>query len=184
MKKHGIAKIGQIIGNIAAGRISDYKYDRQEFADWQLSPQSKWIFNNVNIIDVENGKIYEEKAVLIDGSKFGKRLNPHDVETLQKKPEIENVIDGKNHFLIPGMSDLHCHLSLISEYEMKMSGLHYFDAQRYKNCEYALSKGCTTVRDSGGAYDIVHSLKEEIENNRLLGPRIFPSYTVLNFFLS
>ena len=77
------------------------------------------------------------------------------------------------------MSDLHCHLSLISEYEMAMKGLHYFDAQRMKNCEYALEKGCTTVRDSCGAYDMIHSLQEEIDNNRLLGPRVFPSYTVL-----
>jgi imidazolonepropionase-like amidohydrolase len=35
------------------------------------------------------------------------------------------------------------------------------------------------VRDSGGAYDMVHSLKEEIDNNRLIGPRVFPSYTIL-----
>ena len=35
------------------------------------------------------------------------------------------------------------------------------------------------MRDSCGAYDIVHSLKEDIDNNRLLGPRILPSYTVM-----
>lgn len=179
MKKRGLAKFGQLIGNISAGKISDYKYDRQELAHWELSPKSKWIFNNVNIVDVDNGSICKEEAILIDGTKFGKRLNEHDVETLSKKPEIEKVIDGEEQFIIPGMSDLHCHLSLISEYEIKISGLHYFDAQRMKNCEYALSKGCTTVRDSCGAYDMVHSLKEEIDNNRLLGPRILPSYTVL-----
>jgi len=179
MKKRGIAKFGQFIGNISAGKISNYKYDRQKLADWNLSPSSKWIFNNVNIVDVDNGKIYDEKAILIDGQKFGKCLKKHDVEALSKRPEIEKVIDAEEYFLIPGMSDLHCHLSLISEYKMKMSGLHYFDAQRFKNCEYALSKGCTSVRDSCGAYDIVHSLKEEIDNNRLLGPRILPSYTVM-----
>ena len=179
MKKRGIAKFGQLMGNLSAGKISEYKYDRQKFADWKLPSKSKWTFNNINIVDVDNGSLYEEKAILIDGSIFGKRLKKHDVEALSKMPEIENVFDGKDKFLIPGMSDLHCHLSLISEYEMKMKGLYYFDAQRMKNCEYALSKGCTTVRDSGGAYDMVHSLKEEIDNNRLLGPRIFPSYTAM-----
>lgn len=89
------------------------------------------------------------------------------------------AMDGKDHFLIPGMSDIHCHLSLISEYEMRLKGLHFFDAQRMKNCEFAFSKGCTTVRDSAGAYDMVHGLKEEIDHNRLIGPRILPSYTVL-----
>jgi len=179
MKKHGLAKLGQFIGNISSGKVSDYKYDCQNFAEWDLPPESKWIFNNVNIINVDNGSIYKENAILIDGTKFGKRLNENDVETISKKPEIGRIIDGEEQFLIPGMSDLHCHLSLISEYKTRISGIHYFDAQRVKNCEYALSKGCTTVRDSGGAYDMVHGLKEKIDNNKLLGPRILPSYTVL-----
>lgn len=92
---------------------------------------------------------------------------------------MEKIIEGKEFFLVPVMSDLHCHLSLISEYEMAMRGLHYFDAQGMKNCEYALEKGCTTVRDSCGGYDMIHSLKEEIDNNRLLGPRILPLYAVM-----
>jgi imidazolonepropionase-like amidohydrolase len=179
MNKHGLAKIGQILGNISAGKFSDYSYKRRNFAPWQLSPKDKWIFNNVNIVDVDKGKFYNEKALLIDGTRFGKRLTKQEVETLSKKDELKSVIDGKEQFLIPGMSDLHCHVSLISEYKLKTSGLHYFDAQRMKNCEFALSRGCTTVRDSCGAYDMVHSLKDEIDNHRLLGPRIFPSYTVL-----
>jgi imidazolonepropionase-like amidohydrolase len=179
MKKHGLAKVGQFIGNISAGRISDLQSDRRELANWNLSPESKWFFKNVNIVDVDNGKIYEEGAILVDGNRFGERLRKDEVKELSKRPEIEQIIDGKGLFLIPGMSDLHCHLSLISEYEMTMKGLYYFDAQRIKNCEYALGKGCTTVRDSAGAYDMIYRLKEEIDNNRLLGPRIFPSYTVL-----
>jgi imidazolonepropionase-like amidohydrolase len=180
MKKHGIAKIGQLLGNISAGKISDYTYDRKKLAQWDLASDSKWIFNNINIIDVDNGRIHKENALLIDGTRFGKRLDKEDLEILSVKPEIRKIIDGENNFLIPGMSDMHCHLSLISEYKLKPSGLHYFDAQRMKNCEFALSRGCTTVRDSGGAYDMVHGLKEEIDNNRLLGPRIFPSYTLLS----
>jgi imidazolonepropionase-like amidohydrolase len=179
MKKHGLAKMGQLFGNISAGKVSDYKYDRKELAHWELSSDSKWIFNNINIVDVDNGCIHKEKALLIDGVSFGKRIDKHDLDMLSEKPEINKIIDGGGYFLIPGMSDMHCHLSLISEYKIKPSGLHYFDAQRMKNCEFALSRGCTTVRDSGGAYDMVHGLKEEIDNNRLLGPRIFPSYTLL-----
>ena len=179
MKKQGLAKFGQIIGNLAAGKTSDYHYQRQAIAQWDLSPQSNWIYKNVNIVDVENSKIHKENAIQIIGNKFGKLLNPQDVELLLKSPEIEKVIDGKGKFLVPGMSDIHCHVSLVSEYGLKLSGIHYFDAQRMKNCEYALSKGCTTVRDSNGAYDMVNGLKEEIDNNRLLGPRILPSHTAL-----
>ncbi len=179
MKKHGLAKFGQLLGNLSAVKLSTYKYDRQNIAHWDLSPKSKWILKNINIVDVEKGRIHEENAILINGAKFGKRLKQSDVETLSGKPEIERVVDGKGYFLVPGMSDIHCHLSLVSEYGLKLSGLHYFDAQRMKNCEYAFSKGCTTVRDSNGAHDMINSLKDEIDNNRLLGPRILPSYTAL-----
>jgi imidazolonepropionase-like amidohydrolase len=58
--------------------------------------------------------------------------------------------------------------------------MYYFDAQRMKNAEFALSQGVTTVRDSGGAYDMVHGLKQEINNHKLLGPRIIPSYFAMS----
>ena len=124
MKKHGIAKIGQLIGNISAGKISDYKYDRKKLAQWDLASDSKWIFYNVNIIDVDNGRIHKENALLIDGTRFGKRLDKQDLEVLSAKPEIKKIIDGKNNFLIPGMSDMHCHLSLISEYKLNTILMH------------------------------------------------------------
>jgi imidazolonepropionase-like amidohydrolase len=179
MKKHGIAKFGQLLGNLWAAKIGNYVYNRRELAPWSLKSEDQWILKNVNIVNVDKGTFYEEKALLIDGRRFGERLAEQDVESLSKNGQIKLVIDGKDRFLIPGMSDLHCHLSLISEYEMHLKGLHFFDAQRMKQCEFALSKGCTTVRDSAGAYDMVHGLKEEIDQDRLLGPRILPSYTAL-----
>jgi len=45
MKKRGIAKIGRIIGNISAGKFTDYDYVRQEPAQWDLPPSSTWIFD-------------------------------------------------------------------------------------------------------------------------------------------
>ena len=45
MKKRGIAKIGQIISNISAGKFTDYEYVRQEPAQWDLSRSSTWIFD-------------------------------------------------------------------------------------------------------------------------------------------
>jgi len=80
MKKYGLAKFGQLLGNISAGKLSDFKYDRKELAHWDLSSESKWIFNNVNIVDVDKGIIYDEKAILIDGTKFRERLRKEEVQ--------------------------------------------------------------------------------------------------------
>ena len=179
MEKHGLAKLGQGMGNLAAGKLASFKYLPEKPAKWELSADSNWILINVKIVDVDNGGLFDEEAIIIQGQRFGKRIRTQEVVQLTGKPEIERVIDGMGYYLVPGMSDIHCHVSLISEYGMKLSSLHYFDAQRMKNCEYAFSKGCTTVRDSGGAYDMIHGLIDRIENRNLLGPRIIPSYTVL-----
>ena len=53
MKKHGLAKLGQFIGNISAGKFSHVTYDRRELASWDLSSEDRWIFDNVNLVDVD-----------------------------------------------------------------------------------------------------------------------------------
>ncbi|MCG8569616.1 MAG: amidohydrolase family protein [Spirochaetes bacterium] len=179
MKKKGIANFGQNIGNLLAGKLSNYEYKKKVPANWDLEEDRKWILKNVNILDVDKGKIHEQKAILINGRHFGRLLTQAEVETLSKKPEIAKVIDGGHMYLTPGMSDIHCHVSMIAEHGMTMSSLHYFDGQRMRNCEYVLEKGCTTVRNSAGAYDMVHDLKDEIDRGNLLGPRILPSYIAL-----
>ena len=82
MKKHGLAKLGQVIGNLCAGTFSDYEYPREKPVAWQLSPGAKWIFKNVNIVDVDEGRLFQEQAILIDGTSFSRRLNSGEVEKL------------------------------------------------------------------------------------------------------
>jgi imidazolonepropionase-like amidohydrolase len=179
MIKHGLARVGQVIGNMRAGTLSDYQYEREQPATWTLARNSSWIIKNVQIVDVDRGELFREKAMLVDGTVFGRLLNRQEAQELAQAPDTLKVVDGGNRYLVPGMSDIHCHLTLVSNYKFKLSALRYFDAQRRKNCEFALRKGCTTVRDSGGAYDMVRGLKDEIDTNRLLGPRILPSYTMM-----
>ncbi|MDC7126708.1 MAG: amidohydrolase family protein [Spirochaetales bacterium] len=179
MKKHGLAKFGQIIGNLAAGHIHDYESIKTPLADWQVEENEPWILYNVNIVDVINGKIKEENSLVISGKKISELAHSKQLEKLKEHYGVKHIFDGKNQYLIPGLSDLHCHLSLISEYKLPANAFYYFDAQREKNCENALKKGCTFARDSGGAYDMIHGLMTKIEENRLLGPKIFPSYQLM-----
>lgn len=179
MKKHGLAKMGQVLGNMSAGKKSDYIYTRQMLATWHLKRDDAWILENVQVVDVEKGVIKEERALLIHGQKIVDLLSQEELEEVKNGNAIAMVMDGKNQYLIPGLSDIHCHLSLISEYEIKMNFLHYFDAQRQRNCEFALQQGCTFVRDSAGAYDMVKQLMDAIDKDELLGPKILPSYEVM-----
>ncbi|WP_430885938.1 amidohydrolase family protein [Fusibacter sp. JL216-2] len=179
MKKTGLAKFGQKLGDIAAGHLKDFDYKSQQNLNWKLGNKEAWILNNVKIIDVKKGRVCDATAVWIDGDTILDLLTPDRVETVKHQTDVKGIIDGKGYYLIPGLSDLHCHLSLVSEYNMKLSYLHYFDGQRKLNCEYALKNGCTFVRDSGGAYDMVSQLIEDIESGHIMGPTIFPSYEVM-----
>ncbi|MCP4134739.1 MAG: amidohydrolase family protein [bacterium] len=179
MKKTGLAKFGENLGKMANVKFKDYEYKRESFAPWELSEKDQYIIYNINIIDVKNGSLKKENAILISERRIQKLLFFKDVNSLKEKYNVSRYIDGESKYLIPGLSDIHAHLANISEFKMSLKDFYYHDAQRMKNCETALKHGCTFIRNSGGAYDMVSQLKEEIENDRLLGPRIMPSYEVL-----
>jgi imidazolonepropionase-like amidohydrolase len=180
MKKKGIAAFGDVLSNLGTGHLKNFEYKRQPFPKWDVDDNECFLINNVNVIDVNLGKIRPERGVLIRNKRIEELILPQDTETIRAQYPLKNEVDGKDHYLIPGLSDLHGHLSLISEFDMSLGGLRYFDAQRQKNCEEALKAGCTFVRDSGGAFLPVSYLRNEIEHNRLLGPKIMASYQVMS----
>lgn len=172
MKKKGIAAFGDLVSNLASGKTSNYVYPRQEILDWDVNENEYLFISNVNIIDVNTGSIRKEKGILIRNKKIEEFVSENDFKTVRERFTIKKEIYGDNRYLIPGLSDIHAHLSLISEFDLGLKGLRYFDAQRQKNCEEALKNGCTFVRDSAGASNVINYLKQEIEQNKLLGPRI------------
>ena len=133
------------------------------------------MIHNIHIMDVATGKLRDERAILIKGNKIDRFLTSADIGNVKSRHNIELMMDGHDNYLIPGMSDLHCHVSLISEFDMSLKSLYYHDAQRERNCGAAVMRGVTFVRDSGGAYDMVHSLKSEVNSGKLIGPKILPS---------
>jgi imidazolonepropionase-like amidohydrolase len=177
-KRRGVARIATALSNLSAGQISDPTYSRRPVPPMESKPDELLAIDNVRVLDVDAGRIREERTVLVDGDRIQRLLRSGELQQVAANRQVQ-VMDGKNRFLIPGLSDIHCHLSLVSEYGIGLRHLRHFDAQRLRNCEQALIAGCTLVRDSGGAHPSVAWLKSEIDANRLLGPRILPSYEVL-----
>lgn len=179
MKKKGLAKFGQVLSNAFSGHICDYEYTKKRAAFWYISEKRTWILKNVKIVDVDLGCLRNETAVLIKGERIIRLVDDFLVNDFILSEEIINIVDGENNYLIPGLSDIHCHLALVSEHDSSSKALYYADAQRMRNCEFALESGCTFVRTSGGAYEIMNQLINDIEEERLLGPKIMPSYIPL-----
>jgi imidazolonepropionase-like amidohydrolase len=172
MNKKGVARFGDFLSNLASPKIKSYEYPRYQIPDWSVKENEFMFISNINIIDVNSGKIMEERGLLVKDKQIYQLILQEDFNKTRENDPIGLEINGDNKYLIPGMSDIHAHFSLISEFELGLKQLRYFDAQRQKNCEEALKAGCTFVKDSGGAINVMDYLRDEIENNRLLGPKM------------
>lgn len=112
-------------------------------------------------IVVVDGRISEVRRGFVDAREFG-----DDAE----------LINLKDHFVLPGLMDMHVHLQgemgpnrdterlKMSSQEMQMRSIMY--AMR------TLEAGFTTVRDVGNSGQEMYALRDGIENGWIDGPRI------------
>jgi len=80
-----------------------------------------------------------------------------------KLPRKTRIVDATGKFLIPGLSDMHVHLTGAGE----PTGSRKFILP------LLVANGVTTVRDMGGDVALLQQLKKEIDSSTLLGPQIF-----------
>ena len=78
-------------------------------------------------------------------------------------PSGFRVFDATGKFLIPGLADMHVHLTGAGE---PMGSRQFI-------LPLLLANGITTVRDMGGKVDFLTQLRSEITSGKRLGPQIF-----------
>ena len=119
-----------------------------------------YLIYNAQIIDVVEGKIRKEKAVLIEGSEI-KAVG--DFAKLSKNVPASNQINAGNKFLIPGLWDMHIHLEGQDLVEDNKALLPLF-----------FTYGITTVRDCASDLgEQVLAWRDEINSGKLIGPTLF-----------
>lgn len=103
---------------------------------------------NVRIFDPATGKLGEPVSLVVSGDRIA-GIQPLDAPATPG----EATIDGKGGTILPGLHDMHAHVSL-------ESALLYIAA------------GVTSVRDMGNDNDVLPKLIADIESGRVAGPRI------------
>jgi imidazolonepropionase-like amidohydrolase len=116
-------------------------------------------FVNVNIVPMDRERVLGAQTVLISGGQI-KAMGAVRKIAL---PKGTLRVDGTGKYLMPGLADMHGHLS------------HRGPAMTYPLETFPLllvAHGATTLRNMAG-YPAVLSLRQQIDTGATLGPRIF-----------
>jgi hypothetical protein len=113
---------------------------------------------HVTVIDMTGAPPAPDQTVLIDKGKIVALGSANSVSI----PDGARTLDARGKFLIPGLSDMHLHLTGAGE----PSGSRNFFLP------LLIANGITSVRDMGGYLDYLISLREEIDEGKRIGPRI------------
>jgi imidazolonepropionase-like amidohydrolase len=137
-------------------------------ADEKELPQT--LFQNVNIFNGTEDKLYENHQVLVEGNLI-KAISASDIETR----DGATVIDGGGRTLMPGFIDNHVHLALagptIPAHETNNTW-EDMAVNAVTMAEMYLMQGFTTLRDAGGQNA---GFQRAIDAGLIKGPRIYPS---------
>jgi len=125
-----------------------------------LKPENSILIYHVNIIDVANGKISPDKAILIKNNRI---VEISDFATLWSKNKKSQQVDAGGRYAIPGLWDMHVHIEGTDLIEDNLALFPVY-----------IAYGITTVRDAASDLGVqVLAWRDQINQGKLFGPRIY-----------
>ncbi|MEM7729238.1 MAG: amidohydrolase family protein [Pseudomonadota bacterium] len=108
-----------------------------------------------NVVDVADGKVMEDRLVLVEDGKILSVGDPSD------RFEADMIVEAQGRYLLPGLSDMHAHV--VHEDELTLY----------------VSNGVTTIRNMwGSAHEL--DMRARIEARDLVGPRYITAGAVVD----
>jgi len=132
-----------------------------------LGPDETLLVYNAKPVDVVMGKLLPQSAILVKGDKI--RSLPDGFIDIRK---ADRKIDAGGRFIIPGLINSHCHMTLPGVAALSIHLLTRLDDQIDRNCADCVIHGVTTVRDQLGGQQSLMKRQARIARGELLGPRI------------
>lgn len=135
----------------------------------QTVPPKRILIKNANIFNGIDDKIYEDQYILIEKNLIKAIGHKADAPT-----DVDEIIDGKGYYVMPGLIDAHVHLmqESVSQTDFISSDFVTINFLAAEAAERQLMRGFTTVRDLGGG---ALALARAIDRGLVVGPRVFPS---------
>jgi imidazolonepropionase-like amidohydrolase len=132
------------------------------------------------ILVLRGGRIFDgtgtaahDGTLVIERNKISKILPASSTDW----PKNAEVVDATGKTILPGLIDLHTHLTYpMTEDEIgKATSESDATLRAVEKLRYFLESGITSVRDVGSQGDVTFRLKEWVRENRVAGPRVFPA---------
>ena len=135
-------------------------------------PEGTLVLRGGRIFD-GTGAPAREGTLVIERNKIAKILPAGATDW----PADAKVIDVSGKTVLPGLIDLHTHLTYVLASGDEGVGRSDADAalRAAEKLRYFIESGITSVRDVGSQGDVTFRLKEWVNENRIAGPRVFPA---------
>jgi len=132
------------------------------------------ILRGARIIDCVNSEPLEGYEIIIKGDSI-LSIN----KKVEQKSPGDEVINLSGKTILPGLINMHVHLTADDKEDLMPDMLSKSDEQlllqAVKASRLSLKSGVTTVRDCGSRNNLVHWLRDAINQGKLTGPRIISS---------
>jgi len=135
-------------------------------------PEGTLVLRNGRIFD-GTGTLAHAGTVVIERNKIAKILPANSTDW----PKDAQVIDVSGKTILPGLIDLHTHLTYPLNEEDFGVAMNDADAtlRGVEKLRYFIESGITSIRDVGSKGDVPFRLKVWVAENRIPGPRVFPA---------
>jgi imidazolonepropionase-like amidohydrolase len=134
-----------------------------------LAPRAEpLLLTDANLIDVARGALRPERAALLRDGKIAELFHPQGGRPLPSCC----TLDLRGGYVIPGLINAHCHMSLPGAFAQSPDLLFAYERQIERNAEECVKHGVTTVRDMLAIDNALPALLAKISRGEVIGPRI------------
>jgi len=137
------------------------------------------LFENVRVFDGTSEQLSAPVNVLVEGNQIS-AISADAIETPSDAAQLTRI-DGTGRTLMPGLIDVHVHLTFgamsVQQMQDPSTTPEALGQAAAEQADNMLMRGFTAVRDAGGP---VFGLKAAIDAGKAVGPRIWPSGALIS----